>query len=95
METQQLLFDKLAFVDRLIKSGIDEQQARAFSDAFEEALRESVATKTDIAELRTTTSREIAEVELEIRLLSRDLTIRMGRHDGSVVWLAACDVGRV
>lgn len=66
METQ-LLFDKLAYVDRLIKSGIDEGQARALSDALEEALRESVATKRDIAELRQ-----------EIRLLGRDLTIRMG-----------------
>ena len=66
METQ-LLFDKLAYVDRLIKSGIDEGQARALSDALEEALKESVATKADIARL-----------EHKIDLLGRDLTIRVG-----------------
>jgi hypothetical protein len=47
----QLLFDKLAYVDRLIKAGIDEAQARAHAEAMEEALRESVATKTDIERL--------------------------------------------
>jgi hypothetical protein len=46
-----LLFDKLAYVDRLIKSGIDENQARALSDALDEALKESVATKGDIERL--------------------------------------------
>lgn len=62
-----LLFDKLAYVDRLVKAGIDEAQARALSDALDEALKESVATKADIARL-----------EHKIDLLGRDLTIRMG-----------------
>ena len=66
METQ-LLFDKLAYVDRLKAAGIDETQARAFSDALEEALRESVATKIDVAELRH-----------EIQLAVRDIKIWMG-----------------
>ena len=59
---------QLAYVDRLVKAGIDENRAWALSDALEEALCESVATKNDIAELRH-----------EIHLLSRDLTIRVGR----------------
>jgi hypothetical protein len=62
-----LLFDKLAYVDRLIKSGIDEAQARAHAEAMEEALRESVATKRDIAELSH-----------EIQLAARDLKIWVG-----------------
>ena len=52
MAETQLLFDKLAYIDRLTKAGIDEAQARAHAEAMEEALRESVATKRDIAELR-------------------------------------------
>ena len=64
---ENLLFDKLAYVDRLTKAGLNEQQARAFSDALDEALKESVATKADIVRL-----------EHKIDLLSRDLTIRMG-----------------
>jgi hypothetical protein len=62
-----LLFDKLAYIDRLTKAGIDEAQARAHAEAMEEALRESVATKSDIAELRH-----------EIQLAVRDMTIRVG-----------------
>ena len=62
-----VLFDRLKFVDRLVKSGFDEAQARALSEALDEALKESVATKADVAEVRN-----------EIRLLGRDLTIRMG-----------------
>jgi hypothetical protein len=67
----QLLFDKLAYVDRLIKSGIDEGQARALSDALDEALKESVATKNDIASLRNDLYHKI-EVEI------RDLKIWVG-----------------
>jgi hypothetical protein len=62
-----LLFDKLAYVDRLIKPGIDGSQARAPSDALDEALKESVATKADIARLQH-----------KIDLLGRDLTVRVG-----------------
>ena len=62
-----LLFDKLAYVDRLVKAGVAESQARAFSDALDEALKESVATKADIGRL-----------EHKIDLLARDLTVRIG-----------------
>lgn len=73
-----LLFDKLAYVDRLTKAGIDETQARALSDALYEALKESVATKADILRLEQTTKAEIARLEQKIDLVARDLTIRMG-----------------
>lgn len=41
-----LLFDKLAYKDKLTASGIPEAQARALGDAMDEALRESVVTRT-------------------------------------------------
>lgn len=41
-----LLFDKLAYKDKLTASGISEAQARALGDAMDEALRESVVTRT-------------------------------------------------
>jgi hypothetical protein len=44
----RILFDKLRFIDRLKSAGID-NQARAHAEAMDEALRESVATKLDIA----------------------------------------------
>ncbi|HEX5211644.1 MAG TPA: hypothetical protein VFW22_07915 [Pseudolabrys sp.] len=59
-----LLFDKLAYKDKLTASGIPEAQARAHADAMDEALRESVATK--------------SFVTAELTKLKLDLTIRMG-----------------
>jgi hypothetical protein len=52
-----LLFDKLAYKDRLTAAGIPEAQARAHAEAMDEALRESVVTKpfleTRLAQLET------------------------------------------
>jgi hypothetical protein len=47
-----LLFDKLAYKDKLTASGIPEAAARAHADALDEALREGVATKNDVALVR-------------------------------------------
>lgn len=63
----QILFDRLAYMDRLTRAGIGEEQARAHAEAMDEALRESVATRTDIAIL-----------ENKIELAVRDMTIRTG-----------------
>jgi hypothetical protein len=52
-----LLFDKLAYLDRLTRAGVAEETARAHADAMDEALRESVVTKpyleTRLAQLET------------------------------------------
>jgi hypothetical protein len=45
----QILFDRLRFIDRLKRAGIDDNQARAHAEAMDEALHESVATKLNIA----------------------------------------------
>jgi hypothetical protein len=47
-----MTFDKLAYIDRLKAAGFAEPQARAMADGLDQALREEVATKTDIATLR-------------------------------------------
>jgi hypothetical protein len=72
--SDQILFDRLAYIDRLKRTRFDDDQARALADAMTEALRESVATKRDIIALRT----EITRLENKIELAVRDLTIRMG-----------------
>ena len=43
-----LLFDKLAYKDKLTASGVPEAHARALGDAMDEALRESVVTRTHL-----------------------------------------------
>jgi hypothetical protein len=66
-----LLFDKLAYKDKLTASGVPEAAARAHADALDEALRESVATKPFVAG-------EISRLEHRIDLAVRDMTIRIG-----------------
>jgi hypothetical protein len=63
----QILFDKLAYIDKLKRAGIDETHARAHGEALDSVLRESVATKSDVETLRH-----------DLQLAVRDLTIRMG-----------------
>jgi hypothetical protein len=70
-----ILFDKLAYKDKLTASGIPDAQARALGDALDEALRESVVTKPF---LRT-----------ELLALKLDLTLRMGAIGAAVVAILA------
>ena len=44
--------DKLAFVEQLKASGVSEEQARAQVDALDTALRDTVATKSELVELK-------------------------------------------
>jgi hypothetical protein len=73
-----LLFDKLAYKDKLTASGIPEAQARALGDALDEALRESVATKNDVALVRQDLTLAEQRLRSEIQALKLDLTVRMG-----------------
>jgi hypothetical protein len=46
----QVLFNPLAYVDRLTRGGFTEEQARASAEALETAFSESVATKADVTD---------------------------------------------
>lgn len=61
-----MTFDKLAYVDRLRAAGFNEPQARAMADGLDQALREEVATKSDVVALRSDLKSEIAMVKSEI-----------------------------
>ena len=74
MATTEITFDKLAYIDRLKSAGIEESQARAHAEALDQALRDTVATKHDVRELRD----EITRLEYKIDVAVRDLTIRVG-----------------
>ena len=69
--TSQILFDRLAYVDRLKAGSFSEQQARVAADALGEALTETVATKADIAQLETTISQ--LETKMETRFSALDV----------------------
>jgi hypothetical protein len=61
--TMHLLFDKLAYVDRLKASGVDERQARAHADGLEQAFREEVATKSDLAAFSAHIDTRFAQID--------------------------------
>jgi hypothetical protein len=91
---EQILFDRLRYIDKLKGAGIGEAHARAHAEAIDDALREAVATKADIATLReavatkadmaaldtlaVATRSDIARLDAKIDLAVRDLTIRLG-----------------
>ena len=100
--TSQLLFDRLAYVDRLKAGSFSEQQARAAADALGEALTETVATKADIAQLET--KMETRFSALDVRFANLDtrfaaIETRIAESRASVIqWvvgvaIAACTIG--
>ena len=61
-----LTFDKLAYVDRLQAAGVGEREARALAEGLDQALREEVATKTDLTAVKTELAADIAAVRTEL-----------------------------
>ncbi len=78
MASTEITFDKLVYIDRLKSAGVDEPQARAHAEALDQALRDTVATKHDLRELRDDMRSEIVRLGHKIDVAVRDLTIRMG-----------------
>ena len=68
-----LTFDKLAYVDRLQAAGMGEREARALAEGLDQALREEVATKSDIAAVRTDLAGVRAELKADISALRTEL----------------------
>ncbi|MPZ34693.1 MAG: hypothetical protein GEV13_27535 [Rhodospirillales bacterium] len=85
-----LTFDKLAYVDRLKAAGMGEREARALADGLDQALREEVATRTDLAAVKTELQVELQavkhELQVELQTVKHELQveIQMVRHDFQV-----------
>lgn len=65
-----ITFDKLRYAEKLQAGGISQEQAKVQADALDEALRETVATRYDVQDVKK-------EMKHDIELLSRDLTIKL------------------
>jgi hypothetical protein len=65
----QVLFNPLTYIDRLTRGGFSADQARASAEALETAFSESVATKTDVSDVK----REVTDVKREITQAKTDL----------------------
>ncbi|MGD9541103.1 hypothetical protein [Methylocystis sp.] len=87
MRSSALTFDRLAYVDRLRHGGIEEGQARAHAEALDAALRDSVATRSDIDDLQ----RQIREVEtgLEAKIETSAANLRVE----ILRWLVVTQIG--
>ena len=66
--TAQVLFNQLTYIDRLTRGGFSPEQARASAEALETAFTESVATKSDLAEVRAQLKHDIAATEARLRV---------------------------
>ena len=64
--TAQVLFNPLTYIDRLTRGGFSPEQARASAEALETAFGETVATKSDLAELKAELQVQIASVKTDI-----------------------------
>jgi ribosomal protein L29 len=75
---QHIIFDRTRYTDKLRDNGVDEKTARAHSDALDGALRDAVATKADLnevkaelkgdlADLRTVLKGDIADLRAELK----------------------------
>jgi hypothetical protein len=82
MASTEITFDKLVYIDRLKSGGIAEPQARAHAEALDQALRDTVATRHDIQELRNEIIRLEnkfdSKIENTVAIAVRDLKIWMG-----------------
>ena len=78
-----LTFDKLAYVDRLKAAGMGEREARALADGLDQALREEVATKTDVAAVRTELVAVKHELQAELQTVKHELRAELQtmKHD--------------
>jgi hypothetical protein len=79
-----MTFDRLAYIDRLKAAGFAEPQARAMADGLDQALREEVATKSDVAALRNEIDLLRVEVKSDLGTLGGELRSELGGLRGEL-----------
>ena len=66
--TEAIVFDRLAYIDSLKRSGISDEHARAHAEALHDALRDGTATTRDVTELRNAIDRCRTHLESKIAI---------------------------
>jgi hypothetical protein len=82
--TAQVLFHQLTYIDRLTRGGFTPDQARASAEALEFAFTEGVATKSDIAELKSEIGSIKSDLEHEIGSIKSSLEHEIGSINSGV-----------
>jgi hypothetical protein len=97
--TSQVLFDRLAYVDRLKAASFTEQQARGAADALGEALTETVATKSDLKDLRSELQAEMKTGFAQVDARFAQVATQIAESKAALIqWIvgvaiATCTVG--
>ena len=68
-----MMFETLAYIDRLKQAGVDDAITRAHPKALRTALGETVATKGDLKDMRAEIKAEINNVRAEMKLMEQRL----------------------
>jgi hypothetical protein len=90
-----MTFDKLTYIDRLKAAGFAEPQARAMADGLDQALREEVATKSDLAVLRAELKSDLGLLRGEMGGLKGELLAAMKADKVDLLkWLVMLIVGQ-
>ncbi len=71
-------FDTLKFVERLEAGGFTSAQAKAAAQAFAEATSQELASKADIAVLRSEMQSLRSEMQSSFQILEQKMTIKLG-----------------
>ena len=79
-----MVFDTLAYMKRLEAGGIARDQAEAHAEAINDYLRPDLATKDDIAVLRSELKTDIAALRSDIATFRQDMAQREARLIGIV-----------
>jgi len=77
MNAHTLVFDKLFYLDRLKSAGVSEEVARAHADGLDQALRESVATKSDVEAVRTDLRADVQAVKADVQAVKAELDAKI------------------
>ena len=93
MSAVTFAFDRLAYIDRLKSGGIDEEHARAHAGALETALRDGVATRSDLVALGSDFCRDMGDLRRDLREVEVRLEAKIDTSAASVKvdvlrWLA-------
>jgi hypothetical protein len=90
-----MTFDKLTYIDRLKAAGFAEPRARAMADGLDQALREEVATKSDLAVLRAELKSDLGLLRGEMGGLKGELLAAMKADKVDLLkWVVMLIVGQ-
>ena len=78
-----LAFDTLKAAETLTAAGIDTAHAKAITNMVHDAMVDTVATKADIAALRTELKAEIAAIKWVLSFIAAMVLLLVGRNFGA------------